>query len=644
MERAKNLCVILVAWLCQYATASNPFTLYPMKELGQTYKIAVNNLYTESATICPFNDTNPILGLCISGTITKNDDDYLVRVILKDKDKHEHCVLESYDMINDASSFSFTEYCEETALLDDIQPDSLIIAVHHATVKLNNVILAYSSGRGTIQNDMFSVIKKSIKSSQVDDIVNRINTYNKAHRKLWGACATPLAQKSFEQKKKYFGLRNDESSGGFEYYFSGIFEAGTSSRAQSTMSSSCVTQFDWCNRHGRSWITGIRHQGLSSFCFAFTAVAAIESMLMLYYNSNDSVILSSDMAARCTYSDPYYTYHNGGLASDVLQYAKDYGICDNDIAPFVDTDTIPCRSNIIIPNELVKITDYQCFSSNSEDYVKGNLIDYGPLTSGYIGHAMLLVGYGVIQIGDVIRINYGINSTSTNYVIQPSDTNYIGKTYWKFKNSYGYNPYTTVDGYSYILFNDLSYMRGPCAVIQPYRTINTSSNKVICEDKDGDGYYFWGLADKPSYCPSWVPDIPDGDDSSSASGKMLQSPKGELEVLYPGGNPPLLISGNTTYTTREEKYTHIVITPNSKLTVKNILNLFGRVNIYIASGGQLIIDGGVVTNAEIIMSSGSQLTIENDGILVKRTNTSLEAPLGAIVDVQHGKILKSNDF
>ena len=111
-----------------------------------------------------------------------------------------------------------------------------------------------------------------------------------------------------------------------------------------------------------------------------------------------------------------------------------------------------------------------------------------------------------------------------------------------------------------------------------------------------------------------------------------------------GGNPPLLISGNTTYTTREEKYTHIVITPNSKLTVKNILNLFGRVNIYIASGGQLIIDGGVVTNAEIIMSSGSQLTIENGGILVKRTNTSLEAPLGAIIDVQHGKILKSNDF
>lgn len=51
-----------------------------------------------------------------------------------------------------------------------------------------------------------------------------------------------------------------------------------------------------------------------------------------------------------------------------------------------------------------------------------------------------------------------------------------------------------------------------------------------------------------------------------------------------------------------------------------------------------------MTNAEIIMSSGSQLTIENDGILVKRTNTSLEAPLGAIVDVQHGKILKSNDF
>ena len=257
---------------------------------------------------------------------------------------------------------------------------------------------------------------------------------------------------------------------------------------------------------------------------------------------------------------------------------------------------------------------------------------------------MLLVGYGVIQIGDVIRINYGTGNTSSNYTVEPSDTNYIGKTYWKFKNSYGYNPNLTVDGYSYILFNNLYYMRWPCSVVHPYRTIDTSSNIINCKDYDGDGYYFWGFANKPSNCPSWVPDTPDGDDSNWAKGKMLLSPKGALETLNPDSNPTLTITGDVTYNTRQSCYSHIVISSGAKLTVKNILNMFGRVSIDISSGGQLVIDGGAVSNANITMASDSQLKIINDGKLIMRTNTNFEAPLGAIVDIQYGEIIRSDDF
>ena len=638
MEKLRSILLVLSIWLFVQATPTNYFTICPSNK--NLSLIVVNKTFTEPVSILPLRNKGKIAGLCISGKVMKQSDDYLVRVILKDNVGHKHCVLESYNMVNDSLSFTFTDYCEETAILDNIETDSLLIYVHNAALKLDNISTVGEMRPGNSKNSSMIEIKKA----QVMDITNRINAYNRTNRKFWGAAETPLSLKRYEEKMKCLGLDDNESTEGFEYYCSGIFVSGPTSFAERDSYSLCVPLFDWCNRHGRNWVTGIRDQGNSGFCFAFTAVAAIESMLMLYYNSNDSVLLSADQAARCTYSNAYVTYHEGGYADDALEYAKNNGICDNESFPFVDTDTIPCRTNIISPNEIVKISDYSYHSHNNENAVKTRLIDNGPMTSGYLGHAMLLVGYGVVQVGDVIRVNNGIGNTSNNYTVMESDTDYVGKTYWKFKNSYGYNPYKTVDGYSYVIFNDLYYMRQPCSVYHPYCVINTSYNNVICEDKDGDGLYFWGLADKPDYCPDWVPDIPDGDDSNYAKGEMLLIPKGELMDLDPNGESAIIITGNVTYTTRQSQYRHIVIANGATLTVKNILNLFGRVTITVQSGAQLIIDGGVVTNTCINLAQGSQLIITNGGKLVMRTNTSFEAPLGAVVQIQQGEIIRSNDY
>ena len=66
--------------------------------------------------------------------------------------------------------------------------------------------------------------------------------------------------------------------------------------------------------------------------------------------------------------------------------------------------------------------------------------------------------------------------------------------------------------------------------------------------------------------------------------------------------------------------------------------------VTVQSGGRLIIDGGVVTNVAINLAQGSQLKITNGGKLVMRTNTSFEAPIGAVVEAEHGEIIRSNDF
>lgn len=76
----------------------------------------------------------------------------------------------------------------------------------------------------------------------------------------------------------------------------------------------------------------------------------------------------------------------------------------------------------------------------------------------------------------------------------------------------------------------------------------------------------------------------------------------------------------------------------------NIITISLAQRSYIEDGGELFINGGVITNADVENSVNGKLTIDNGGKLVLRTNTSFEATLGSNVDIKHGEILSSADF
>ena len=666
--RKKLFLLLFIQLLAISIKADNSFTLATKGEMCKTLPINVST--ASNYCFSPFSSrqsAQAITGLSVDGSFTRNSKDYLVRIILKDTEGREHLVMESYKELNDEWSGRFSDYCEETHRLNHIKPDSIRIILRGASLQLTkiNFIEAESVKTNSVPSINYRN-DEQVRTAQVEDIVRRINSYNTIHNKLWRAGVTKLSLKSYEDKKRIMGFDDCESTGGMEYYTDGIFEMGDIEDfplVRSESSLSFVDGFDWREQHGKNWITPNKHQGDSGYCHFFTCIACAEALTNLYYNNLLNVDLSEqELACCCGLNDPYHgVSYNLDSLKVPLEYLVSHGVCDEVAYPFTDDSLATCQSSETTPNELITISGYGKVNNTNEDSLKEALLEHGPLVSGvhYWGynpdwsiweknHAMLIVGYGQLHEGDTIyRWIESNGNCNGSYTVSPHDPR-IGMTYWIYKNSYGLSLDSARLGYMYYIhYNYNVSVTGTYYILPQITSMNYTDTDIVCEDSDGDGYYYWGIGNKPTWCPEWVPDVKDGDDSNFLKGKMYyDSPNiiGDLELLNPNGSPTLQINGNTTYNTRQIVFTHVRINSNSTLTVEDVLNLFGRVTITIDSGGELVIDGGVITNADIDFSTGGKLTIKNGGKLVMRTNTDFEAPSGAIVEVENGEICSSNDF
>ena len=668
-----RLLISLLVSTMSLAILANKQDCFSLKSIGyqtESYPVDITVASGHTCSI-PFQFVG-VLGCSVDGDITRTHKNYLVRILLKAKSGKEYLIMESMKEVRDESFYAFSDYCEETILLNSVTPDSIKIVAIGAEVRINKITIVKNNDFNSKLIGQRLSKSEEVHLLQVQNVIDRINSYNINHNKLWIAGITPLSLKRYDEKKRIMGLTDETCTWGEEYYYDGIFEFGEFDDAVLNRDStlSYIDCFDWRNCHGKNWITSNKDQGDSGYCSAFTAISGIEAMTRLYYNKLLDVDLSEQEAACC--NGVTNVWHNGMPVYSPLEYAKNFGVCDEIAYPFVNDSlaSLICRSSEITPNELVKIGGYASVTK-TENSMKHNIIEHGPLCSSvsywnyrhdsfgnpvlnqfgdtikdYVNHAMLIVGYGCLELGDTVYYYVHPNGMGDGHHKVREGDPHIGMTYWIYKDNYG--DYGPRHGYRYYIHHDYSTSVGNTYYIQPViQSTNYTDSDVVCEDADGDGYYFWGLGEKPSFCPSWVPDIADGDDHDHSKGKLyLEAPNviGSFENLYPDSNTPVTISGNTVYNSHQSVYSHISISSNASLTVTDTLNLFGRVNITIESGGQLIIDGGIITNANIVLSSGGKLEIKNGGKLIMRTGTDFYAPVGALVDITYGEIIRSNDF
>ncbi len=621
---------------------SNVFKLH---EKTATYlKNIERRIYTSNTTI-PLDYNANISGLAICGSVEFQENDGYLQVIVQDDKGKEYLVYESYPLLANSNIENFDSIAMESALLDNIRPVNIKIQINKAILSLQQVIVAQSVHRDNISNEI-----NRIRETQENEIISALNNNLKAQGLPWRADRTSVSKLAYDDKRKFFSLFSP-CMHGFEYYKGGIYvPAGFHQPNNKGIANNhyednrFVDDFDWRNRHGKNWITSVKNIEPYLTCWVFAAVGAVESNFNIYFNRLINYDLSEQNVISCmgnpTYQQLHDRVHKGGSAYNALNYIKSNAITTEACFPFQGVLSCDSCEKCEVPSELVSFNsiispglrreyDANMSVAMRKAIIKAPIVvDYFPTMS--TGHSMSCVGYHRIRSGETIRID--VYSDDSVYIDNNSE--YIGEIAWILKNNWGDE--WGENGFCSIIFN--SDTIDSHRLTPPFSSLVYSDTDRLVTDVDMDGYYYWGSGSKPQNLPAWIPDQPDGEDSNPCLGAM--NVYGVCDTLYQTPAVTWNINSAESYSvTTEYLCPNIEIQQNGTLTItSSTLSMIPGAVIRIKNGGNLIISGGTINDADVIVESGGHLTINNSGTINLSQHGDFETQFGAIVNINSGKI------
>jgi len=594
--------------------------------------VSVNTAITQDTVLANFQ-RNSISSKTViaSGQVVFSSKSGYVRILLSDNSGYDLLVYESSPLLAVNGIDNFNSEAVESV---DI-PSRL--ALTQVRVEIKNAELR------NLSVDVSAITPSRTQQQARADRIAVMNSNLRAQNALWAAGETSISQMTFEEKKGLFGGRVPDLQG-FDYYIGGIFEQDSIIPIQNPTRSNYVSSFDWRNRHGANnpsspyyngangWITSVKNQDVPrscGSCWAFGAVGPLEAIVNLYYNRKINVDLSEQELVSCD----NFNYNNGcvgGFSKDALQnYIKNNGIIDEATFPY-QALKVNCNQKPTTSIEKITITNVNTTTPNSFDQIKKDVIE-APLAIGFSmwKHSVTLIGYRVLQVGDVILLSNGIDTTVNSVTIGNYDSR-IGQTAWLLKNSWGSS--WGDNGFCYLI-SSLLNINDYAKIILPITSLKYTNANIICEDKDGDGYYYWGIGPKPASCPACAPNEPDGDDSNPNLGPM--DAYGNCAVITPLVD---IVTPTQTWNTNSIICRNVTIPSGVTLTITATVFMQPVHKITIQNGGKLILSGGTIDNASVVVQNGGELIIQNNGTVLLGSYDRLKIELGAVFKQVYGKV------
>lgn len=625
--------------LCQYLCAQGQSVFQALSPENNTLQLRATYMSSDTISLEGMED---IYSLSINAIIHQPQESSFTRIVLEDKDGHDYLVAESNWFRFDTTNVYLDHYCEETAILNGITPAFLkCYMAGDASITLMSI---NTSNQAYTRNDVsFTEIKERIREEQVRAIVDKINSYNIRHRRLWRAAVTEISLLSFDEKKNFYEEGSwDSYLNNMQYYSGGFFEIGTPRACRDTIASPYVPAFDWRNRHGKCWLTPAKSQGGSWYCTAFAGVGMLESNMLLHYHFNDTSTIDLSEQYVASYAGVSYTI--GGFNNIVASFLKTDGTINEDSMEFIDSANYIPPSPRPVGSEHVYLNDYDRIDlmniPTPIDTLKKYLIQRGPGVCGYQtatpythqrkgGHAMTLAGYGTIVPNTAYTFFYGISPSIQPDTIFHEGDSIIGHTYWIYKQSRG--PLWGHNGYMYIIYyNDDPWYMNKDAYFPEGKPRSNVNRPILCEDLDGDGYVNWGIDSISPGIAVWAQS--DGDDSDPTIGHMNEY--GYCEELSANHPTYEYIYNDSTLTTSENRTSFLGVLRGATVTLQAQPIFSNGTKLLLDNGATLIIDGITINLGFLQPYSGSKIVLINGAKVLKPFAT----PLGVELVIHKGSI------
>jgi hypothetical protein len=565
---------------------------------AQEVNYKIYETFYSNEEILLFENEETSNGIRINGSITLNNDSSYVRAVLVDINQNEYLVFDIFKLVCPSGDTTFSNICYETCYLDNIDLHSIKIEIVDAELIIYEII-----NDKTIRSNIENLQSASLNFNR-GLYIDKINEFLEINHKTWRAGTGPLTNLTYSEKKMLFGGMLPNLNG-FDYYIGGYFSFfGDETPSANT---EIVNSFDWRNRHGANlqnspyynqegfgWISPRTVTQIAGECWAFAPVYSLESLVNLYYNQQINVNLSEQDVISCSGGGHWL---HGGSPATAINYLINTGVVDEDCFPFIAGYQAPCGDKCAEPIEKIQITQKQVLLGD-EVQLKESLITNGPLTGVLFkwGHAMNLVGYGIVKEGDMI-LDGSISHTGQEITVLENSPD-IGKPYYIFEQSYGsWGPDNTPFIKVIMDVTQTSYFLA-YALLNPLNSLNYSSSTIPCNDFDEDGYYYWGIGSKPTTCPPGTPDDPDANDFDPLIGPF--SPTYGFTIIcdnFVHSGDTLKIDSNQIWNTDKILAKDVLIETGVILEIRNCTISFAEQGtIFIQQGGHLIINGAVITN------------------------------------------------
>jgi hypothetical protein len=281
----------------------------------------------------------------------------------------------------------------------------------------------------------------------------------------WIAESNPIWELSNEEQRILCGLILEDLKDPFRI------------RYESTQVDAVDEVLDWRDYEGNDFVTGIRDQGQCGSCWAFGALAAMESRTLIMANTPGYELdLSEQYLVSCSPGSC-----NGYSLSGTCIFLENDGTVDEDCFIYRANDQIPCASACSDWSERIRVIDDWYWLNSNEQAIK-NELQNGPVYAGFrVYEDFYSYSSGVYQ--HVWGSQLGAHAIS---IIGWDD----GTDCWICKNSWG--PGWGEDGYFRIRKgqNECGIEEWTCTLYPTeteYPFLELTGTTVVEDVGDGDG-------------------------------------------------------------------------------------------------------------------------------------------------------------